>query len=78
MKNKELFIEIYGTKASVILTENKVINERLYLNLNGYQKGKIIDKEKFFESFNNPKFQRVINFQKIDKLIFGISPNEII
>ena len=78
MKNKELFIEIYGTKASVILTENKVINERFYFDLNGYQKGMIIDEEDFFESFNNPKFQRIINFQDIDKLIFGISPKEII
>ena len=37
----------------------------------------VIDEELFFESFSSPKLQRILNFQKIDKLIFGISPNEI-
>ena len=53
------------------------IDERFNLDLNGYQKGKIIDEELFFESFSSPKLQRILNFQNIDKLIFGISPNEI-
>ena len=77
MKEKALFIEIYGTTASVSLTDNIDINENFDLKLNGFQKGKIIDQELFFESFSSPKLQRILNFQKIDKLIFGISPNEM-
>ena len=78
MKEKALFIEIYGKKASITFTENKDIIERLNLELNGYQKGNIIDEDDFFESFNTPKLQRILNVQNIDKLVFGISPNEII
>ena len=78
MKEKALFIEIYGKKASITFTENKDIIERLNLELNGYQKGNIIDEDDFFESFNAPKLQRILNVQNIDKLVFGISPNEII
>ena len=77
MKEKALFIDIYGTTASVSLAENKNITENFDLKLNGFQKGKIIDEELFFESFSSPKLQRILNFQNIDKLIFGISPNEI-
>jgi len=78
MKEKALFIEIYGKKASITFTENKDIIERLNLELNGYQKGNIIDEDDFFGSFNAPKLQRILNVQNIDKLVFGISPNEII
>ena len=78
MKEKALFIEIYGKKASITFTENKDIVEKLNLELNGYQKGNIIDEDDFFESFNTPKLQRILNVQNIDKLVFGISPNEII
>ncbi len=78
MKEKALFIEIYGTKASIAFTENKDIYKRFDLELNGYQKGIIIDEINFFESFNVPKLQRVLDFENVDKLIFGISPNEII
>tara|TARA_A100001011_G_scaffold98604_1_gene103788 strand:- start:468 stop:1655 length:1188 start_codon:yes stop_codon:yes gene_type:complete len=77
MKEKALFIDIYGTTASVSLTENINITENFDLKLKGFQKGKIIDEELFFESFSSPKLQRILNFQNIDKLIFGISPNEI-
>ena len=77
MKEKVLFIEIYGSKASISSTENKEITENFDLEINGFQKGKIIDKDLFLESFNTPKLQRVLNFQNIDKLIFGISPQEI-
>ena len=45
--------------------------------INGYQKGKVIENESFFDSFRNPKLTRVLNYQNIDKLIFGVSPNEI-
>ena len=77
MKEKVLFIEIYGSKASISSTENKEITENFDSEINGFQKGKIIDKDLFLESFNTPKLQRVLNFQNIDKLIFGISPQEI-
>ena len=78
MKEKILFIEIYGNKASITFTENKDIIECLNLELNGYQKGNIIEEDDFFQSFNTPKLQRILNIQNIDKLVFGISPNEII
>ncbi len=77
MKEKALFIEIYGTKASVSTTKNKEITESFDLEIGGFQKGKIIDEDLFFESFNSPKLQRILNFENIDKLIFGISPKEI-
>ena len=48
MKEKALFIEIYGKKASITFTENKDIVEKLNLELNGYQKGNIIDEDDFF------------------------------
>ena len=47
MKEKALFIDIYGTTASVSLTENVNITENFDLKLNGFQKGKIIDEELF-------------------------------
>ena len=77
MKVKELFIEIFGTKASISFTENRNITENFDIKLDGYQKGKIIDENLFFESFRTPKLERILNFQNIDKLIFGVSPNEI-
>lgn len=77
MKEKILFIQINGTKSSIFLTENKELVENFVIEIDGYQKGKIIDEKIFFGSFNNPKINRIINNQKIDKLIFGISPNEI-
>ena len=77
MKDKALFIDIYGTTASISLTENINISENFDIKLSGFQKGKIIDQELFFESFSSPKLQRILNFQNIDKLIFGISPYEI-
>ena len=43
MKEKALFIDIYGTTASVSLAENINITENFDLKLNGFQKGKIID-----------------------------------
>jgi len=77
MKEKILFIQISGTKSSIYFTENKELKENFELVIDGYQKGKIIDENLFIESFGNPKLNRILNNQKIDKLLFGISPNEI-
>ena len=77
MKEKILFIQISGTKSSIYFTENKELKENFELVIDGYQKGKIIDENLFLESFGNPKLNRILNNQKIDKLVFGISPNEI-
>tara|TARA_B100001109_G_scaffold220507_1_gene191579 strand:+ start:249 stop:1427 length:1179 start_codon:yes stop_codon:yes gene_type:complete len=77
MKEKILFIQISGTKSSIYFTENKELKENFELVIDGYQKGKIIDENLFIESFGNPKLNRILNNQKIDKLVFGISPNEI-
>ena len=77
MKEKILFIQINGTKSSIYFTENKELKENFELVIDGYQKGKIIDENLFIESFGNPKLNRILNNQKIDKLVFGISPNEI-
>ena len=77
MKEKILFIQINGTKSSIYFTENKELKENFELVIDGYQKGKIIDENLFLESFGNPKLNRILNNQKIDKLVFGISPNEI-
>ena len=77
MKEKLLFINISGINSKVKLYENGNISENFEFKIDGYQKGKVIENESFFESFRNPKLTRVLNYQNIDKLIFGVSPNEI-
>ena len=77
MKEKLLFINISGTNSKVKLYENGNISENFEFKIDGYQKGKVIENDSFFESFRNPKLTRVLNYQNIDKLIFGVSPNEI-
>ena len=77
MKEKLLIINISGTNSKVKLYENGNISENFEFIINGYQKGKVIENESFFDSFRNPKLTRVLNYQNIDKLIFGVSPNEI-
>ena len=77
MREKLLFINISGTNSNIKFFENDIISENFEFKLKGYQKGKIVDNDSFFESFMNPKLSRVLNYQNIDKLIFGISPYEI-
>jgi len=77
MKEKLLFINISGTNSKVKLYENGNISENFEFKINGYQKGKIIENDSFFESFRNPKLTRVLNYQNINKFIIGVSPNEI-
>ena len=71
MKEKLLIINISGTNSKVKLYENGNISENFEFKIDGYQKGKIIENDSFFESFRNPKLTRVLNYQNIDKLIFG-------
>ncbi len=77
MREKLLFINISGTNSNIKFFENDIISENFEFKLKGYQKGKVVDNDSFFESFMNPKLSRVLNYQNIDKLIFGISPYEI-
>ena len=69
MKEKVLFIEIYGSKASISSTENKEITENFDLEINGFQKGKIIDKDLFLESFNNFLKLQTSNFILISRQV---------
>ena len=77
MKEKLLFVNISGTNSKVKLIENGEISENFDFKIQGYQKGKIIEQDSFIESFKNPKLSRVLNYQNINKIIFGISPHEI-
>ena len=77
MKDKLLFVNISGTNSKVQIFENSEISENFDFKLQGYQKGKIIEQDSFIESFKNPKLSRVLNYQNINKIIFGISPHEI-
>ena len=77
MKEKLLFVNISGTNSKVKFIENGEISENFDFKIQGYQKGKIIEQDSFIESFKNPKLSRVLNYQNINKIIFGISPHEI-
>ena len=77
MKEKLLIINVSGTNSKVKLIENSDISENFVFKLQGYQKGKIIEQDSFIESFKNPKLSRILNYQNINKIIFGISPHEI-
>ena len=77
MKNNRLIINLSSEEAEIaVLSKNNPV-ESLNLNISGILKGDIIDNEAFAESFQDPKFLRIINTYDFEEIIVGVSPSKI-
>ena len=77
MKNNRLIINLSSEEAEIaVLSKNNPV-ESLNLNISGILKGDIIDNEAFAESFQDPKFLRIINTYDFEEIIVGASPSKI-
>tara|TARA_Y100000590_G_scaffold469629_1_gene658772 strand:+ start:1921 stop:3129 length:1209 start_codon:yes stop_codon:yes gene_type:complete len=77
MKNNRLIINLSSEEAEIaVLSKNNPV-ESLNLNISGILKGDIIDNETFAESFQDPKFLRIINTYDFEEIIVGVSPSKI-
>ena len=73
MKNNRLIINLSSEEAEIaVLSKNNPV-ESLNLNISGILKGDIIDNETFAESFQDPKFLRIINTYDFEEIIVGVS-----
>ena len=77
MKGNRLIVNLSSQEAEIaVLSKNQQI-ESLEILVSGISKGNIIDNDSFVESFQDPKFLRIINTYNFEDIIVGISPSKI-
>ena len=77
MKNNRLIMNLSSEVAEIaVLSKNQQV-ESLNLMVSGISKGSIVDNDSFIESFQDPKFLRIINTYDFEDIIVGISPSKI-
>ena len=77
MKGNRLIVNLSSQEAEIaVLSKNQQV-ESLEILVSGISKGNIIDNDSFVESFQDPKFLRIINTYNFEDIIVGISPSKI-
>ena len=77
MKGNRLIVNLSSQEAELaVLSKNQQV-ESLEILVSGISKGNIIDNDSFVESFQDPKFLRIINTYNFEDIIVGISPSKI-
>jgi len=77
MKNNRLIMNLSSEEAEIaVLSKNQQV-ESLNLMISGISKGSIVDNDSFLDSFQDPKFLRIINTYDFEDIIVGISPSKI-
>ena len=77
MKGNRLIVNLSSQEAEIaVLSKNQQV-ESLEILVSGISKGNIIDNDSFVESFQDPKFLRIINTYNFEDIIVGVSPSKI-